>query len=151
MTNSELISTLSDLMDDKLQPLKEDVQVLKTEAKGIKEDVQVLKTEVKGIKEDVEGLKENVEGLKEDVMLLREDVDTLSNTTQILKGDIQILNLKIENDVSPRLQTIEECYTSTFFRYRDGIVQLDQMQTDIDVLKSVVRDHSKKMQKNLIL
>lgn len=129
MTNSELLSALSDMMDDKLQPIKEDVAVLS---------------------EDVAELKENVIVLKENAVVLKEDIDILSNATQILRNGIKILNLKMENDVSPRLQTIEECYTSTFYRYRDGIVQLDQMQIDIDALKSVVKDHSITIQKSFI-
>ena len=119
MTNSELLSALSGMMDDKLQPLKDDVQILKEEAKEIREDTEVLK----------------------------KDVEHIDDAVQILKDGILVLNLKMENDISPRLHTIEECYTSTFYRYRDGIVQLDKMQTDVDVLKSVVRDHSQKMQK----
>ena len=34
------------------------------------------------------------------------------------------IELRLENDVLPRLQNIESCYTSTYTRYKNGIEQL---------------------------
>ena len=185
MTDHELLSSLSDMMDSKLSPIKSDIGILKEEVSGLrkdvdilkedvgtlktevkelrkdvdilKEDVGTLKTEVKELRKDVDTLKgdvntlkEDVDTLKEDVGTLKEDVETLNTESWILKKGIRILNLKMENDLSPRLQNIEECYISTFYRYRDGIVQTEQMQADIEVLKSVVKDHSKTIQRFLI-
>lgn len=57
------------------------------------------------------------------------------------------IELTQENDILPRLQNIETCYTSTFKRYQSGIEQIEAMQTDIDVIKQVVIEHSEKLQK----
>ena len=57
------------------------------------------------------------------------------------------IELTQENDMLPRLQNIESCYTSTYKRYQSGIEQLEAIQADIDVIKSVVREHSEKLQK----
>ena len=66
---------------------------------------------------------------------------------QPIKDDIQFLKLQNETEILPRLQEIESCYTSTFNRYKSGITQIEAMQTDIDVLKKVVSEHSEKLQK----
>ena len=42
-----------------------------------------------------------------------------------------------ENEILPRLQNIEACYTSTFKRYQTGIEQIEAMHYDIDVMKKV--------------
>lgn len=55
--------------------------------------------------------------------------------------------LLLENDILPRLQNIEACYTSTYRRYADGIIQADTLQQDVDILKKVVTEHSEKLQK----
>ena len=73
--------------------------------------------------------------------------DLLDKKLQPIKDDIQFLKLQNENDILPRLQNIEACYTSTYNRYKSGISQIDAMQADIDVMKSVIREHSEKLQK----
>ena len=73
--------------------------------------------------------------------------ELLDKKLQPIKDDIQFLKLQNENDILPRLQNIEACYTSTYNRYKSGVSQIEAMQTDIDVMKSVIREHSEKLQK----
>ena len=71
----------------------------------------------------------------------------LDKKLQPIKDDIHLLKLQHENDILPRLQNIEACYTSTYNRYKSGVSQIEAMQTDIEVMKSVIREHSEKLQK----
>ncbi len=57
------------------------------------------------------------------------------------------IELTQENEILPRLQNIESCYLSTYKRYQAGIEQIESMRSDIDVMKSVIREHSEKLQK----
>jgi len=57
------------------------------------------------------------------------------------------IELTQENDILPRLQNIESCYTSTFKRYQSSVELIESMQADIEVLKHVVTEHSEKLQK----
>lgn len=52
----------------------------------------------------------------------------------------------LENNVLPRLNTIETCYTDTFIRYKDGADKMQAIQDDVALLKKVVSEHSAKMQ-----
>ncbi len=71
----------------------------------------------------------------------------LDNKLNPIKNDIRDMNLTLENDVLPRIQNIESCYTSTYKRYQSGINQIEAMQADIDVMKKVIVEHSEKLQK----
>ncbi len=73
--------------------------------------------------------------------------DLLDKKLQPIKEDIHFLKLQNENDVLPRLQNIESCYTSTYNRYKSGISQLESMQSDIDIMKVVLKEYSEKLQK----
>lgn len=53
----------------------------------------------------------------------------------------------LENNVIPRLNTIESCYTSTFDRYKDSVDDYESMKQDISIIKKVVAEHSEKLQK----
>ncbi len=71
----------------------------------------------------------------------------LDSKLKPIKDDVRGINLTLENDILPRLQNIESCYTSTYRRYQSGINQLEAMQADIDVMKKVIAEHSEKLQK----
>lgn len=64
-----------------------------------------------------------------------------------IQKDIKDMKIILEQDVLPRLQNIEACYTSTYRRYQNGINQIEAMQADIDILKKVVAEHSEKLNK----
>lgn len=73
--------------------------------------------------------------------------DMLDKKLKPIKDDIQLLKLQNENEILPRLQNIEACYTSTYNRYKSGVSQIDAIQSDIDVMKNVIMEHSEKLQK----
>ena len=148
----ELLSAISDMMDEKLHPIKtqigelygmkEDVQGLKQDVRELREDVDGLKKDVHVLKEDVHVLKEDVQVLKEDVQVLKEDVHVLQEDMQEVKGRVKKIELTQENVILPRLQNIEECYVSTYERYQKNCDEHEEMKQDISMLKEVVEKHS---------
>lgn len=53
----------------------------------------------------------------------------------------------LENNIIPRLSTIESCYTSTYNRYKDYADKMESAFADIELMKKVIADHSEKLQK----
>lgn len=137
MTNNELLSGISDLLDRKLfsalQPIKDDIHVLKEDVAELKEDVSVLK--------------EDVAGLKEDVSVLQENFIVLEDKVQSISDGLHQVKLCQENIIIPRLDTIESCYTDTYRRYQSYGDKMDSVFTDVDLLKKTVSSHSEKLQK----
>lgn len=64
-----------------------------------------------------------------------------------VKTDIKNTRILIENDILPRLQNIETCYTSTYRRYSNGIEEMKALKSDMDIIKKVVAEHSEKLKK----
>lgn len=73
--------------------------------------------------------------------------DMLDKKLKPVNDRLKNIELTQENDILPRLQNIEACYTSTFKRYQTGVEQIEGMQIDIDVMKKVIAEHSEKLQK----
>lgn len=78
----------------------------------------------------------------------------ISNMLDPIKEDIQEIKTRVkkieitqENDILPRLNTIESCYTSTYDRYKDSIETYESIKQDISIIKKVVSEHSEKLQK----
>lgn len=53
----------------------------------------------------------------------------------------------LENNVVPRLNTIEACYTSTYDRYKNYAEKMEAAFADIEIMKKVIAEHSEKLQK----
>lgn len=73
--------------------------------------------------------------------------DMMDKKLKPINERLKKIELTQENDVLPRLQNIESCYTSTYKRYQLGIEKIEAMQDDIDIIKKVVAEHSAKLQK----
>ena len=59
-----------------------------------------------------------------------------------LDSEIKNVKLCLENVMLPRLQNIEACYTSTFERYKAYAEKYERLESDVEVVKSVVRKHN---------
>lgn len=74
---------------------------------------------------------------------LNEKIDQIREENAEAARSIKIV---LENDILPRLQNIESCYTDTYKRYVIGVEQIEALQADMEILKRVVSEHSKKLQ-----
>ena len=71
----------------------------------------------------------------------------IAETRDSLQSQLTQINLTLEQNVVPRLNTIESCYVSTYERYSQGINQLESIQSDILVMKDVIMKHSTQLAK----
>ena len=60
--------------------------------------------------------------------------DLLDKKLKPVNDRLKKIELTQENDILPRLRSIESCYTSTFKRYQTGIEQMEEIQADIEVM-----------------
>ena len=95
----------------------------------------------------VEPLKSGMEELKERIGGVEHRLDSVEHRLDSVELEQQRTNLTLENDIRPRLQTIEACYTSTYYRYADGIEELDRRKEDLAIVKKVVEEHSDQLKK----
>ena len=89
-----------------------------------------------------EQLKKHLAPIYEQLQGIHMRLDRLEDRMTINEGHMLRVELLLENDMLPRLQNIEACYTSTYRRYQFRTEQIDTMQEDVNVLKKVVQEHS---------
>ncbi len=149
MTDNELLLAISNTMDVKLEPLRNEIQNLST----------VVLDEVIPRLDRVEARLDRVEARLDKVETRLDAVESrlqnLENTVhneliprlQSVERSVQKLEILHENDVLPRLQNIETCYTSTYERYKNSVTDYTTMKQDILIIKKVVMEHSIALQK----
>lgn len=124
MTDHEMLSAMSEMTESLRKSMREEMT----------EMAKVLRSEMSEMKESLRGeMSEMIEPIKEDL--------------QEIKTRVKRVELTQENEILPRLNTIESCYTSTFERYKNSVDDYETMKQDVSILKKVVADHSEKLQK----
>lgn len=71
----------------------------------------------------------------------------LDKKLEPINDRLRRIELTQENEILPRLQNIESCYTSTYERYKNSVADYEAMKQDISIIKQVVAEHSEKLQK----
>ena len=90
-------------------------------------------------------LDKKLKPLHEEQRMTNERIDQTNDRIDWTNERIKRIELLLENEVTPRLQNIESCYTDTYGRYVVGVEQIEALQADVDILKRVVNEHSKKL------
>lgn len=85
--------------------------------------------------------------LDEKVNALDERMDRLEGRMTSLESAGKKMRVLLENEVLPRLQNIEACYLSTYRRYAEGMEKMEAFQTDMELVKKVVAEHSVKLKR----
>lgn len=144
MTDNELLLAMSDLLDTKLkaelQPIRDDIHILK-------KDVETLKCEMQEVKSEIRLLKKDVQSLKGEMQVMKTEVQVMKTEMQAMKTDLCQVKLYQENILEPRLNTIEACYTSTYDRYKRDAERMETAFSDIEILKKTVENHSIQLQR----
>ena len=147
MKDTEMLSAMSDLLDKKLGGLEGQMERLEDRMGGLEGRMERLEDRMGGLEDRMGGLEEQVGGLKDRVNGLEERVIGLEEQVGGLQKDMQYVKVvQLENNVIPRLDTIEGCYVDTSKRYLERTDQIDGMAADIVVLKDVVSRHSATLQ-----
>lgn len=142
MLTKQDIAVLSDLLDQGLHPIKEDLQMLHKEFIG-------LNNKFNGLRQD---MNEKIDGLREEmhaeISRLDNKIDTkIDGLRDEMHGGFAEIHTILNTDISPRLKTIEDCYLKTFERYSEGAERQKKMEEDISVMKDVIQEHSVQLRK----
>ena len=127
LTNDDLLA-ISQLLDVKL---KAEIQPIKNEIQTLKSEIQYVRTE-----------------LQAEIQAVRTELQAeIQSVKANLETEIRQIKLFQENQIMPRLNTIEACYLSTYERYKDSVEGYEAFQADNEIMKQVIMEHSGKLQK----
>ena len=81
------------------------------------------------------------------LLAISDMLDPIREDIQEMKSRVKKIEIMQENELLPRLSTIESCYTSTYDRYKDNVETYESMKQDISIIIKVVAEHSEKLYK----
>lgn len=77
----------------------------------------------------------------------KEELGPIRQDIQELKTAVHHTNMRLDVDVVPRLQTIESCYLDTYERYKDGAEDIENLKGDMELVKGILQEHSRELQR----
>ena len=148
MTDNELLLALSSLFDKKLKPIENRLTNIETKVEEIDTRLRRVEAKVDSLEARVGSLETKFENLETKFEYFETQFDYLkAKVENDICPKLYKMDLMMENEFSPRLQTIEACYTSTYDRYRNSVETYETMQADVELLKIVATEHSEKLQR----
>ena len=153
MLTKQDITVLSELLDQGLKPVREDLNRLHKDFEGLNNKFNGLRQDMN---EKIEGLRtemhSEISGLREEMRTeIRRLDDKIDNNISSLREEMHRgfdeIHTILNTDISPRLKTIEDCYLKTFERYSESVERQKKMEEDISVMKDVIQEHSVQLQK----
>lgn len=127
-------------LEERMDRLEVRVDRLEAEVGALKVKVAELDTKVTELDLKVAELGTKVTGLDTKVAELDEKVDTFG-------AQVRLTRLEMENIIVPQIQLLSENYVPAAKRYEKASGQIDDMQSDIDIMKHTITRHSEVLQR----
>ena len=137
MTDQELLQAIGQVVEAKMEPIRQDIHELKADVQGLKADVETLKTDVQGLRVDVETLKTDVQELKVGYTSLDKQVSTL-------KEQVTNVRLYLENEQKRTLNLLLEGQQALWDRFVPH-EEFDPLEDRTEVLALTVQRHSQEI------
>ena len=129
LTSEDLLA-ISQLLDTKLdarlKPMENDIRFIR--------DEQIL-------------MRDEQSRLRDEQALMRKEQALMIEEQALMKEEQARINLIIENDILHAINILVENYLPAAKRYENATEKIESMQTDIDIMKKVIADHSEKLKK----
>ncbi len=135
---------ISDLMDVKIHA------ALQTELQPVKDDIRDLKEHVQSLEQHVNSLEHHMEhrmdSLEHRMDSLEHQTNGLEHRIQKLEQQVSGIQLTLENKTNRDIRLLAENYVPAAKQYERAVIQIESIQTDLDVVKKVVATHSEQLQ-----
>jgi len=95
----------------------------------------------------LEPIKNDIRDIKSEQVTMKNNIRNIKSDIDFMKSDLIKINITVENELRPNIQLLAENYVPAANRYEKAISRLEVMESDIDLLKKVVTDHSRKLEK----
>ena len=159
MTDNELLLAISDIVGKNTKMLEKRIDRVENSVyKRIDEVEASLSTRIDEVEaslstriDEVEAsLSTRIDEVEASLSTRIDEVDASLNNKidevdRRLSANVHNILLRMENVIEPRINHIEECYTSTYRRYQDGVDKIEKLEMNMDVVQSVVKEHAVKL------
>ncbi len=127
--------------------IAEKVVSLESRMDSLEHRMDSLEHRMDSLEHRMDSLEHRMDSIEARIDSLEERVASLESQMDSLGKEVRRDSMLLENEILPRLQTIERLYVDSSNTFMNKSTQIEQLQDDVDVLKIVVEDHSSRLEK----
>lgn len=83
--------------------------------------------------------------MSEEIQDLKHHTYQLEEKLPSIEGEICSLKLHMENVIEKNIQLLAENYVPAAKRYEEAVPKIETIEADIDIMKKVIMEHSRKL------
>ena len=106
----EDLQMMSQLLDTKIQPIKDEIRETKKEIREIKDELQDVKADVQTVKTELQEVKDDVQGMKTELQEVKDDVQGMKTELQDVKFRVMKMETLMENEIRVNIQRVAEAH-----------------------------------------
>ena len=106
-----------------------------------------MENDIRFIRDEQILMRDEQSRLRDEQALMRKEQALMREEQALMKEEQARINLIIENDILHAINILVENYLPAAKRYENATEKIESMQTDIDIMKKVIADHSEKLKK----
>ena len=114
---------------------------------NVEEKIEKMEVGLGNVEEKVEKMEVRLGNVEEKVEKMEVRFGNVEEKIGKVENRLQKIEVGLENDIVPRLNTIENCYTTTYNRYSTYADKMETCFSDVELLKTIVSEHSEKLRK----
>lgn len=130
MTDQELLQAIGQVVEAKLEPVRQDIRELKEDVQGLKDSFQRLET--------------RIDGLEARMDKLEAGIDSLEARTGNLEETVHSIRIYMENDQQRTLNLLLEGQQALWDRFVPQ-EEYERLKDRTEVLEATVRRHSQEI------
>ena len=117
--------------------------ILKKNLKGVESRLDGVESRLEGVESRLDGVESRLDGVESRLDGVESRLDGVESRLDTLEHDVTVIKVDmLENNVIPRLNTIEQCYLDTSKRYMDKTEEFENAIADISVMKRAIQKNS---------
>jgi chromosome segregation ATPase len=154
MEKNELLLELSQLIDKKNETLQTNLtsqldtkfskleQQIESRFVGIDLRLDAMDQRLDAMDQRFDGIDLRLDKVDKRLDKMDKRFIKLEKTVNGLDARVKYNTIILETEILPRITNLEECYTSTYKRYRDGVDNINKIAENVGIMETVIKKHS---------
>lgn len=152
MLEQQDFSAIAVIINQALQPIKNDIHTLqddmahvKGEIKILQDDMAYVKGEIKILQDDMAYIKGEIKILQDDMAYVKGEIKILQDDTSYVKDDMQKMHLFLENDIRTKINILAEGHISLNSKLDAIIAEQKQQKYTQDIFDLMLKGQSSRI------
>lgn len=144
---SDDLKAIASLLNSELAPIQNDISDINSRLTNVETTVSNINTRLSNVETKIDNVEQRLDGVEQGLDNVETKLDEVNTRLTKVENEVKYISVnQLENNVIPRLDTIESCYVDASKDFIKRSEQIDDMQQTISIQGQVITEHSEQIQ-----